>query len=44
MDENETVKDAIDRKCRCGGILKVVKTPEGRKVRIVCRSCGTEQP
>jgi hypothetical protein len=43
MDESETVESAVKSRCKCGGILKVVKTPNGRIIKVVYDSCSLEK-
>jgi|GEM_PF-3571148 len=41
MDDNTKIDDILKRKCSCGGVLKVTKTPNGsKKLVVVCDSCG----
>jgi hypothetical protein len=41
MDEKTPIEEILKRKCSCGGVLKVTKSPDGsRRLVVVCDKCS----
>lgn len=42
---NTPVKEIIGSVCECGGLLKIVKSPDsGKNTKVVCDKCGIQKP